>query len=234
MKLMIVVASLVPAVAEAGHHCHEVSDVVGYQVCSRFGSWSQGMIVWVEGGPVELRFTPEPLDAQVQSPAGGPPVHWTSVPGDHRSIVATGGRFGTLLGFFRGYVGLEVDAATFSNGPQLVVDASERGGGVTMDSSSGSLLQAKAVVGYRQLVGPVALGLEGAGGFRAATFDAKTTSLQSPTQMWGLAEVHARADWWVSPHWTVGAQVSTDVARMHDDSVALMLGAHLTPWDGLR
>jgi hypothetical protein len=228
VKLAIALA-LVPAVAEAGHSCHEVSHVVGYERCSRFGGWARSPSIWIEGGAVALRFDPGPLDA-IGSGTNGV-VHLTTAPGDSRPINATGGRFRDLIGFRGGYLGSELDVATFSDGPQLVVDASPRGG-ITMASSSGTVFQPKLLLGYRQLVGPLSLGLEAAGGFRGITFDAGGS--QSSFQMWGLLEVHARADWWISEHWTVGAQAATDVLRSHDDSIALTLGVHVTPWDGLR
>ena len=227
VKLVALVA-LVPAVAEAGH-CYEVSHVVGYERCSRFGGWSRSPSLWIEGGVVALHIDPGALDVIATAPGG--PVHLTTAPGDGRAIDATGGRFRDLIGFRGGYFGSETDLATFSDGPQLVVDASPRGG-VTMTSSSGTIFQAKVLLGYRQLFGPVSLALEAAGGFRGVVFDAM--GAQAPFQMSGLLEAHAHADVWVSEHWTVGAQVGTDVVHMHDDSLALTLGVHLTPYDGMR
>jgi hypothetical protein len=225
---IIALVALVPAVAEAGH-CHEVSHVVGYERCSRFGAWSRPPSIWIEGGMVALRIDPGRIDADASSASGL--VHLSSAPGDTRGINASGGTFRDLIGFRGGYFGSETDVATFSDGPQLVVDASPRGG-VAMASSSGTIFQAKVLIGYRQLYGPLSLALEAAGGFRGVTFDAM--GAQGPFEMSGLVEAHARADVWVSEHWTVGAEVATDVLRMHDDAIALTLGVHLTPWDGLR
>jgi hypothetical protein len=217
-RLALVVALVVaPQLAEAHRSCREESAIVGYELCSRFGSrWSGFATVWWEFGVAALRFDPKPLD------------HATAL--DDRPISAVGGRFRWLAGIGRTwFFGTELTVASVTGGPRLVANAVARDATTTMDTATAGLVaQPEFVVGAHRTYGLVTLGTTVGVGGRVALLDPNLAPA------WFVLDGHAKADVWISPNVTLGVDASIDVLRSGDYTVGLSLGLHLLPYDRTR
>ncbi len=238
MKIALAIVLGLCGVAEAGHHCFETSKVVGYRQCHRFAGWSNTVGVWWELGAVALRFDPDPIET-VATGANGATYHVTSMPGDHRSVKATGVRFRNMASFGAWYFGSELDFASITDGPQLEADVVSRDTGVstTMDTGThGFVMASKLAVGRRARFGALAFGAELAPGARIAVYSSSALpdGATGAAQAWFVLEAQAKADVWIAPNFTLGASAGVDLMQDHDVSLAITLGAHLVPYDHLR
>ena len=241
MRWIVVLALLMaPPLAEAGRHCRETSHVVGYQSCTRFGSWSGRTTLWYELGVVALRFDPKPIDATSTNTRDGAPTnyHVTGVPGDDRPITAFGARLRDGIVFAHKYfVVNEFTWASITGGPRLVADVATRGTTTTMGSSTGGIVaENKALFGVEGAVGPLTLSGALGPGVRIASYTTKELpdAVRPPAQGWFLVAGEARAVAWLTPNVTLGVEVGTNLLHVNDVEVGMTLGLHLTPFGHTR
>lgn len=244
MKRALIVLAIVGAghVAEArGRSCHEVSSIVGYQRCTRFGYWSRGATFWWDLGLVTMRFDPKPIDGFAtarQADGTTTQYHLVSAPGDDRSISTTGLRFRDLISFGHAwYVGGELDLTSITDGPTLVADVTARGATMTMDTGThGFVSQNKVIIGRHVPVGPLTFAGELGPGFRIASYQtsALPDQVRGAAQAWFVLEAHAKVDAWIAPNFSLGVSGGVDLVHARDVSLALTLGLHLTPYDRTR
>jgi hypothetical protein len=143
--LVLVVAIAAPAAAHAGSHCHEVSDIVGYQRCGRFGWWRLRVTAAVEIGAVGLN---DRSDGVV---AAGPTT---------RILIG----MGSLI-----YIGSQLEVAGVVAEPGIV-GTSARGGSPAM-TAGGALAQGEMLVGAHVRLGRIMVAGELAPGERITLFD---------------------------------------------------------------
>jgi len=98
----------------------------------------------------------------------------------------------------------------------------------SLGTTSGKLVQAKAVAGMRaDLLGPITGALELAGGVRVVDIgDTRFTSSTS-SQIDGIVEARGRVDVWVGRSWTVGGVAGVNILQRDNVTVGVMLGVHL-------
>lgn len=208
MKLASIVLVLVlvatTGIAEAHHHCHEVSHVVGHRTCTRFAMWSGGPSLWYDLGAAALRF-----DA------------------DNARVDAIVGRVRSQMGFGRGiYFGSEIDVGSITSNPPLA-DVVAR---TTMtDPASGIVAQGKVIGGFHTGAGSLTLASDLAFGVRMASF---APALPIDTAI--LLEVRGKVDFWLTPFVTLGVGTGVNVLDHHDITVAMTVGFHLMPFDLTR
>jgi hypothetical protein len=152
MRRALVLAVLAaPTAAWAGHHCHEVSQIVGYEQCGRFGGWSFGAMVSLEAGVSALRFS---------------------------DTSATGGRTRLAVGFGRTfYLASQLDLAAITGGVRPGVAAL---GGSTMPptAAGGSVAQELMLLGAHRRFGQLTIAAEAGPGVRFATYDTGRPAMQ--------------------------------------------------------
>jgi len=243
MKLELALALLVaPALAHAGgHHCHEVSDVVGYEQCGAFGGWRYGATLAWELGVSALRYSREQIDAMQNIPLADGTTqtyHVHAAAGDPRSVTAMGGRLRAAIGFGRTfYIVSQTDLESVTGGPHLVADVSAHGTTTTMDTaSSGFIMQGAFLLGAHRHFGVFSLSLESGLGVRSATYSATDLprTVQPPMQFTLLVPVQPKLDLWLSPNCSFGLVAGIDA--LHPDGVfgGLVLGLHVMPYDASR
>lgn len=206
-------------------HCHEVSNVVGYEHCRRFAWWSHSWPVMWDFGAVAMSYTPP--DAL----AGAPATHVASGSAEAAPIEATGVRVRELWGFGRVfYAGSEIDLAWFGDA-HLVSD----GRPVT----SGSIAQMTAVVGVHHGLGPLLFGEELAPGAREV-FGPPPAMPQPPGKRAPpldaafVLDLHEKIDLWLTPFVSLGVEGGVDLVNPRDVHLGVALGLHLAPFDNTR
>jgi hypothetical protein len=227
IAVMVALAMLAPRAEAKG--CHEISDVVGYEKCSRFGTWSPDLSYprasfdvgylhrsfasqpFVLGGPGSPLVVTEPTDLDT----GG------SMPGWFRVRIHVDDLF---------YVGADFGAGWLSQVPVS--------GAPVTDSVIGT---AHALVGARFLdTRLVSLGVELAGGGRIVgldSCDAKTMACASDTsvlQTHRELELRAVADIWLAPRFTLDIGYGRSVIDRGDSSLMISLGFHFRAMDGVH
>ncbi len=213
--------------AFAGHRCVEVSDVVGYQQCSRYGATWSGATLWWELGLTSTRVELDPVDRAV---TGGRVI---SAAG---AFTANGPRMRDLYGIGEHlYIGSELLFGHIAHGPGLMWVAAARGGTTpTSSSTTGTVAGSALLIGARFNAGPVRFGLELAAGPRFAFL----TSTAFPSTIFGggglVLETRAEASVWISPHWSVIGLAGTSLLDSHEASLTVGLGVHAFPFDGGR
>jgi hypothetical protein len=221
--------------------CEEISDVVGYSMCRRFGSWDAGgrPSIRVSAGTSFHRLPVSALS--FRGSANHPEstamsYHLIGAPGDER---ASGGSFDlqltTLLGRHL-YAGLEgsvgaltttrLDSPT-SSAPLIVEPGS-------LFYLSGSALAGAAVsAGGFRLRGEVGVGVRAVGLTVETRHDdcvASSTSYDSAF----LVRPRVAAERWMTPWVSAGASVGTNLLERGETSVGLFLAGHLRAFDGGR
>ncbi len=211
--LLILVALAAPRRAEA-KGCHEVSRVVGYSRCWRFGWWSSTSAMSWDAGASWLRFDARPSDAMAA---------------DDRPVTALGFRGRALIGFpHQLYVVAQADLAEMIGSPQLIT---ARGGSMP-SPSGGSVGQETLALGWRTPLGPLTVAGELAPGARLTKWTAGDIALSAAWSF--LLQARAKADVWLAPGWSLGVAAGSDVLHLGDYSVAITLGLHVVPYDGLH
>lgn len=219
--------------------CVDTTDIVGYRLCTKYGTWSQNLVIptiIAEIGMTVRSFT-NPLREGNGSVTHGDESFTYRVTGggnqpakpQHDTAVVATFRLGAGLphGFYvaveaelGGVAGVESDAAMLEKGA--------RGTTPTLDRTSVSTVGAAGVFGLRGRTGHLDLAAEVAGGGRsviysyASTYGAceQTTSVNAQQ---GMAEARARAGYWFSPFGMIGVTAGKSLV---DDS--WMSGVYLS------
>lgn len=235
-------AALAPTAAEA-KGCHEsIGTTVGYARCRRFGSgWSRNFAALAfEGGVSRLHFDPGHIDSLATVKHGDQVAvyHVTSLPDDHRPVIASGFHFHEVIGFGSWlYLGSQFDLAWISSGPALSADIATRGTMVTMASGThGFVGQGGILFGLQHALGPVVFATEFSPGLRVSTF--VTSQLpdpyRAPASADFLLDLHERAYAFVSPHWALGVQLGVDALHRDNWMATVFVGVHAVPFGGTR
>lgn len=208
------------------HSCHEVSETLGHQVCSRFGAgWSGATLAW------ELGWTSQrmPLDAIDRDTVAGRATAAASV------VDAQGLRLRSLYDLLdHFYVATELVAGRFA-GPRLAVAAAPLARVMApTDDTRGSMFGGVLAAGGRASLGPLVLRSELAFGSRFALF----SDPHVPATLFGqgnvVLEARASASAWLSMHWSAGVVVATSLRERDDVAITVNLGLHALPFDGGR
>jgi hypothetical protein len=207
--VIFAVALLAPELAHA-RHCREPITVVGYERCQRFGQrWSTNGALAIETGPTALVF-----DA-----------------GPHLRAAGFGGVFGERFGlapsgvYFGGDFAIAAIAGTYPT--NLARDAS----GTSPAATPGGVGQVVFVIGMQRALGRIGLGVETGPGLRIAQLPSA-----QPNDMIAQLVVAARARGilWLSPHWSLNAQVGADLAHPGSYEFAVLVGGHIVAYDNTR
>jgi hypothetical protein len=224
-----------PAVAEAGHHCAEVSPVVGLERCRRFGWWSHAGSMSFEAGAVAMRFDTGPIDSDAY--VRGTSQHYDVI-GSGRRVSATGGRIRETLSLGRYFhLGGEADLAQMLDGPSLVlVDPTARDDAAsTATGSRGSIAVAKTLVGAHVAAGRFTLAGELAPGIAITNYTlASLPDATGTAQLWLVLEAHARAELWLTPQLTIAGDAGLDLVHPDNVTFGVTVGIHLMPFDRSR
>jgi len=218
--LVVVLALAIPAHAHA-KGCHEVSQVVGYEHCTWFGTWSRDTDVWpfwMDIAYYQHSYTSEPfaLDASARGDGGS------------LATTAQGGMMRMLAGRII-YVGVEVGGGALTTLPTTGAGAQPHTGG----EMEGHLIGGVHVSLWR-----LGLAAEVAFGGRAqmlATCDAKADPGCMPLQdLQARRELQLRAhvDLFLAPRWSLGVTLGKSVLDAGDQELLITTGIHVRALDG--
>ena len=237
MRCAVIAAILAtPAVAVAGHrHCSETSTVVGYQQCSRFGAgWAGATLGWELGLTVQsFRFEAVDRDVDVARAGQTTAYHVTSTAEPGAATALTLRNLYNLTEHV--HVATELAFGHLVDEPRLAIGPVAREMTPMETTSRGWLFGGLLAVGvHASPLGSVTVGTEIGFGPRMIVFE----TAQLPGTLFGQGgpalEARVHAALWVSPHWTIGALVSTNVLAADEHSLTLALGLHAFPYDGGR
>lgn len=221
MRVVALLLMGLAARAEASKGCHEISDVVGRQHCSFFGTWSRDAGVpplWLEVGFLARSFDAMPFTL------------------DKTALLAQGPRlattmYGTTMRVLMGsiiYGGFELDAAWDGQLPEA--------NGATQPAS-GLYLGSGAVIGAHVGLWRLGFGAELLAGGRVAGFsacdDSRTCSDTGEFQSRWLLDVRARVDVFAVPRFSIGAVIGHSLIDAHDTTLMLNVGFHIRALDGM-
>jgi hypothetical protein len=214
------------------HGCAEVSSVVGYQQCSRFGAWSSNLpALSVDLGIAAHRFVGQRVDetGTFMEDTTSFGYRFVSEPGSLvTTAVAPQLRVALQLqGPF--YIGNELELGGVTSGPG--VRAEIDGGQAGPVSATYAAVRGVAGLGVRMQ--PVVFSGELAGGMRLLAYKIKDEAASS-FQSRGELQVRARLDLWLTPRMTVGALIGSSLLDRGDTMVALSIGGHLKTFGGER
>jgi hypothetical protein len=226
--------------------CSDSSDIVGYRQCTKFGAWSNTLLlpeIFVELGVEAQRFTSQLGDSDGSLAHGGEQFSYRIIapPRDAGAdtAVITKLRIGVGLGrtlYMGGELGVgglvavaPADAEMTSAGVFGRPDLAQRRG-VAAD-----LL---GFVGARGSVGNAVLSVELAGGGRSVAYRFESTYHDCDqstfvTTFAGVAEARARAEHWLGPRFAAGAVLGTSLVDRASWSAGVFLGFHTRAFGGL-
>ncbi|HEY1817986.1 MAG TPA: hypothetical protein VGG74_36840 [Kofleriaceae bacterium] len=220
LVIIAIIASLAPRAHAKG--CHEVSRVVGYEHCFRFGGWSRDEAVF----PLQLD-----LGWFHQSFMARPFTITTEAPGRESIEPSTLGAItdGLSMRFLGGsrlvYGGLEMDTSALENMP-LIPDLPESG-------ASWSFL---GVFGLHASLWRFTVGAEVAAGARIALFsycDGGKACAQEDVQSLGVVDGRVHFEVFPHPNWSLGVMYGHSLLDANDQSFMLYTGLHFRAIDGM-
>jgi hypothetical protein len=223
--LLAGVAALAPRAADA-KGCHEVSDVVGLQHCSRFGMWSRDADLprlWIDIGYFHQRFDSEPFTLAAAPLATPHPLDLAT------ETSGVGLRFLGGIGhtFYTGFELL----------PGMVVDEPQ---GIGLQPTYGMSFAFHPIAGVHVERYRIALSAELAPGFRATEFvycapgtTCKGANFSDETQARLELQARVRADFYLAPQLSIGVGYGRSLLD-RDDHIFMVSGAlHIRPMDGM-
>jgi hypothetical protein len=220
LVIIAIVASLAPRAHAKG--CHEVSRVVGYEHCFRFGGWSRDEHVFplrLEVGWIHQDFMAKPLMLS------GDAVARTAGDADSLATVADGVAVRWLGGGRLVYGGLEMDTSGLEREPQ-VPDL----------PASGASWSFLGVFGVHASLWRFAFGVEVAAGSRITLFsycgDQKSCP-QQDTQFAGVIDGRVRAEVFPVPNWSLGVIYGHSMFDASAQSFIVYTGLHFRALDGM-
>jgi hypothetical protein len=230
-------------VASAGHHCHEVSQVLGRRQCAGFGArWATRVSDGFQSGPMHSGFVIDhftlpvhTFTAQVMGPVGPTPA----------SATYASNRATTLYGYSWG-IAWRGQHWTFAldmvveggSGPEMTATA----GGMTVGSEATTIaILPQLTVGIHQRLGVFDVGAEVMAGIRAVDSyadlpagytgtDGKDPQLDASSSQ-AVVVPRARADVWLGRHFTLGVSYGHAIIGS-GDIVVFNLNAHIGAYDG--
>lgn len=197
--------------------CEEVSGVVGYRRCSRFGSaWSTPS--WVPSLMIDIGVTSHRLANVGRSETLARTVGGEEDDRSHVLALAPDLRLGFAFPHF--YVGVEASAGVVRFADQFETPGGYvRGGGVAGIASNSSAWS---------VAGELAVGHEMILARRHSRDGMQPDLIRS-----GLAlDVRLRASLWATPWITIGAAVGTSAIHRGEASVGLFIALHGRAYDG--
>jgi hypothetical protein len=213
----------------AASSCHEISDVVGLEHCSRFGMWSRDGDVpamWFDFGYFHRNFALDPTHLEGAARTMGP----TLAPIDEAST--SNGLYWRGIGALgrAAYVGGDFQWGALGKMPPVAPYA----------DSYGLYMGLHAIAGVHAERFRIALAGELAAGFRAAelVYCASRTNCKGSDQAsdgqsaWEL-EARVRADVFFWPSFTLGVSYGHSVIAHDDSTLLLTLGVHMRVIDGM-
>jgi hypothetical protein len=226
VRIAVAIAVVLAARPVHAKGCHEVSDVVGLQRCSRYGVWSRDADVprvWIEVGYFHQRFAAEPFTLGPVALATTPPAldFSTAVEGFQLRMLGGIGRFA--------YTGVEMLAGGIDEMPHI--DGVQPNDGMYMGMHA---IAGAHVERYR-----IALGGELAAGFRATGFwycppdvSCKNTQL---SEMQARLELQwrLRVDLFAAPNWSVGFGYGQSLVDANDHVWMIGTTIHARVMDGM-
>ncbi len=224
MKALLVIA-LVASLAPRAHAkgCHEVSTVVGYERCSRFGSWSREENLFpfhMEMGWIHQAFT-----ARQFTLSDEPVARAASDGGSGFGTVADGVAVRWLGGTRLFYGGFELDTSGLTNQPQFP--------GLPADGASWSFL---GVFGAHASLWRFAVGAELAAGARVTLYsycgNEKECALED-TQGTGVLDARVRVEMFPAQRWSIGVMYGHSLLDHDAQSLIVYMGFHLRALDGM-
>lgn len=207
------------------HKCSETDPVVGYQRCSRYGSWgslARMPALTLEAGVLFHRFRETDLvdrsDGNVATRVVG------STPSN---LTASGVQFRLSLSPLGPlYVAAESDWG--------LVDAPEirDASGAPFEPGVGAYFAMRGVLGVRsRATSSTTAGVEVAGGWRMVTWGTPTASTGTIGAAGPDVQLRARGEYWLSPWLTLNAAVGTSVLARGDWMATLSFAVHSRAFD---
>ncbi|HEY0477275.1 MAG TPA: hypothetical protein VGD37_07105 [Kofleriaceae bacterium] len=232
---------------QAGPACVDDSDVVGLRHCRRFGAWGANLrmpTILIEGGAAVRRFA-SLLDGQTGSVShGSESFSYRAIqsartrPRD-TAVVATM-RAGAGVGHGL-YTALELDLGGLTQPGHTATEMMSTGvfGSPDLSQERGFLVDTFGVVGVHGRVGAGGLGVELAGGMRAASYSFHSSyhgceQSTSITAFAPAAEARARGELWLGPWLTAGVTVGASVLERAAWMGGVYLGVHTRAFGGGR
>ena len=220
LLVIVLVAGLAPRAHAKG--CHEVSNVVGYEHCTRFGSWSRDQDVFpfhVEMGWIHQSFTARPFTLSDQ------PVARAAADGSSLGTVADGGAVRWVGGTRLFYGGFEMDTSGLTTQPQFA--------GLPAGGATWSFL---GVFGAHASLWRFAFGAELATGGRVTLYsycgNEKECALED-TQGSGVLDARIRVDMFPAQHWSLGFMYGHSLIDHDAQSFIVYTGVHFRALDGM-
>jgi hypothetical protein len=226
-------ATLLPKSAEA-RHCTEVSDIVGYEKCTRFGGeWATDALprFFMGAQVVHTLLAPGGRGVDVS-----PGKAWGSVDGSAlgvRDLDATGAQL-RVGAYFLGplYLGVGYGLGFGSSSFRPFED---RGAVVTPAPGVASILLGTwdAFLGLRVPLGRLSVRLEAFAALEAMTVDARRGTQEAYLSVSrDVLESRALLDIWATPHTTFGLFGGVDVLDPKGGTLGVTFEFHLRSFDG--
>jgi hypothetical protein len=217
VKALIVIAVLAVSVRAHAKGCHEVSNVVGFERCTWFGTWSRDVDVapfWMDLAFSMHSYTSEPysLDAAAS--------HGTTR--DDLATTAMGPMFRMLYGRLF-YTGVDFGGGWISQMPTTLG---------TTQPTWGSTLEGHVIGGAHVALWRFGIGAEAAFGGRwqvLSSCDQRSDPSCMPAQSSQTSRelsLRAHVDLFLTPRWSIGALLGTDHELM------IYTGVHVRAVDG--
>ena len=247
MKALAVLV-LLCGVADASHHCHETSPIVGREHCGGFGMrWAHDPWLGLLGYEVAVVYEDigvDPVDAHgnVYSATQMAGYHIGLAPGTRHHMHTLGPRMRWGYRTLNATFAFEMTAGFPIASPSTVTAVD---GFAPANADGGTMFDIAGVVGYHERWGALQLGGELAVGMRTISLGAQAppgfTTCEggatgkgcylAPYDSRLLVEPRARIDWWLTPHLEVGVLGGVDVAA-RGESVSAIIAYHLAAYDG--
>jgi hypothetical protein len=228
MRAAIVIAIAIAVLAPARAHakgCHEISHVVGYEKCSRFGTWSRDQDIFpfhFEVGWLHEAFSTKPFQLTASDDARSTT---TSSGGSEGLTVGDGAAMRYLGGGRLFYGGLEFDSSGLVRQPEFA----------GLPPGDGVIMAGLGVFGVHASLWHFAAGVELAAGGRVTMYNYcgnEKSCGQTEAQGAGVVEGRVRVEWFPTQRWSLG--VAYGKSLIDDErSFYVFTGIHLRALDGM-
>lgn len=226
--------------------CSETTDIEGYRECVAFGAWADNMTfpqIVIEVGSNVRRFS------SVAGGADGSVSHGDETFAYRIAMPARSLREETAVTMTARmalqshglYAGFEGEIGGLASTAPVTAEMLSTGtyGSPVLDGSGATFLGIYGVAGVRGGTTRFALAAEMAGGLRDVEYRFDSTyhdCAQTSTidVIHGVVEARARAEVWVYPWASLGAQVGTSVLEHGDWMAGVYVGLHSRAYGGLR
>jgi hypothetical protein len=226
--------------------CEDSSEVVGYRQCTKFGTWGTNTRIphlSLEAG-VAVRQFGSMLDNQTGKVQHGAQefLYRVVTPGDTQELdtaVFSTVRLGVGTSLYSAVeLGVGALAQPGRAGTEMMTDGGAYGS-PQLEQKRGFVVDTLATVGVRGSSRLGGLGVELAGGLRAASYTFHSVHRACETDasikaMGPLAEARARGEIWVNPWLTAGVSLGTSLLERGMWVGGLYLGVHSRAFGGDR